>query len=226
MYFNEGTARAIEMWQVTDDYALREVLYATEILPAFDKLVENLIFIHGFTGLHDSYDDLKNDCITFLYEALHKFDTTRGSKPFSYFNIVAKHWLIIKSKQRVKHFKKNVSLDDTDTLSQHELQSIEDYHTLAAQDEAMINDEFVQGIRKMLYEIRSRVTNENEIAGIEAVITFFDNINEHDFLLKKRAIFAYLRQISDLSSKQLTTVISSLKKHYRELKDTEEFGLY
>src|SRR5574343_474543 len=92
MYFNENTAKAIDAYRLTNDQELRARLYMTEIYPAFSKLVENLIFIHGFKGLHDSYDDLKNDCVTFLYEAICKFDPSRGFKPFSYFNVVAKHW--------------------------------------------------------------------------------------------------------------------------------------
>lgn len=108
MYFNEKTTEAIENYQKLSSKEEKEKLYLAEIYPAFDKLVENLIFIHGFRGLHDSYDDLKNDCVTFLYEAIHKFDPTRGTKPFSYFNVVAKRWLIIRSKVRVSNVKKKI----------------------------------------------------------------------------------------------------------------------
>ena len=48
---------------------------------------------------------LKSDCVSFLYETLEKFDPSKGSKAFSYFNVVAKNWLIIQSKKRVKNFK-------------------------------------------------------------------------------------------------------------------------
>ena len=54
MYFNENTTAAIEQYQQFDDAVQREKVYMAEIYPAFDKLVENLIFIHGFKGLHDS----------------------------------------------------------------------------------------------------------------------------------------------------------------------------
>lgn len=231
MYFNENTTRAIEQYQQADDAVQREKLYMAEIYPAFDKLVENLIFIHGFKGLHDSYDDLKNDCVTFLYEAIHKFDPTRGSKPFSYFNVVAKHWLIIRSKQRVNKLKKSLSIDD-DGLSRSDREAIEGHDVLPAQDEQLEAIEFVIRIHRMLDKIKARVTSENEVRCIDAVIQIFNAVNDlsdrpgEDLLLNKRAVFMYMREISGLNPKQLTTTIASLKKHYRELKNSDVDGIY
>ena len=101
-YFHEGTQAAIEQFQAEESLEKKAKIYETEILPAFEKLSENLIFIHRFTSLHSSYEDLKNDCITFLYEALYKFDGSRGTKAFSYFNVCAKNYLTIHSKRLLK----------------------------------------------------------------------------------------------------------------------------
>ncbi len=105
LYFNSDTQRAIVEFQSLLERKERERLYIHEILPAFQKLVENLINIHKFAGLYDSYDDLKNDCVNFLFETIGKFDDSRGSNAFSYFNVVAKNWLIIKTKQKSQKIK-------------------------------------------------------------------------------------------------------------------------
>ena len=233
MYFNENTTRAIEQYQAlgNDAQSEREKLYLTEIYPAFDKLVENLIFIHGFRGLHDSYDDLKNDCVTFLYEAIHKFDPKRGSKPFSYFNVVAKHWLIIRSKQRVNKLKRSLSIDD-DAMSRSDREAVEGYYVLPAQDEQLESIEFVFRIHRLLGRIREQVTSENELRCIDSIIRIFDAINDldgkpgEDLLLNKRAVFMYMREISGLNPKQLTTTVASIKRHYKDLRDSDEFGIY
>lgn len=231
MYFNDGTTKAIEQYQKIDDRIEREKLYMAEIYPAFNKLVENLIFIHGFKGLHDSYDDLKNDCVTFLYEAIHKFDSSRGSKPFSYFNVVAKHWLIIRSKQRVNKLKKSLSIDD-EGLSRSDRETVEGHYVLPAQDEQLESVEFILRIHRLLDKIRTRVTSENEIKCIDAVIKIFNAVDDlsdrpgDDLSLNKRAVFMYMREISGLNPKQLTTTIASLKKHYKELKSDDLVGIY
>jgi len=225
MYFHEGTAAAIIAYQQISDMQEKESLYVDEIFPAFDKLVENLIFIHGFQGLHDSYEDLKNDCVTFLYEAIRKFDPSRGSKPFSYFNVVAKNWLIIRSKQKVTKLKRSVSIDDPEMLGKRDSELIESFQVLPAQDEQLEMLEFIANIASLLDEIKNRATNENELACINAVIHIFENIDKID-LLNKRAVFLYVRNISGLSPKQLTTAIASIKRTYRELRDSSEHGIY
>ncbi|HCT52031.1 MAG TPA: hypothetical protein DF712_06180, partial [Balneola sp.] len=103
LYFGPTTDQAINDFQATDCLEKKADLYQKIIQPSFDKLVENLIFIHGFAKNHHSYEVLKCDCVSFLYETLQKFDTSRGTKAFSYFNVVAKNWLIIQSKKKTKN---------------------------------------------------------------------------------------------------------------------------
>jgi hypothetical protein len=226
MYFNAGTQAAIVSYQQAVEKKDRDKLYVKDILPAFEKLVENLINIHKFTSLHDTYDDLKNDCVNFLFETLRKFDATRGTNAFSYFNVVAKNWLIIKTKQKSQRIKRSVSLDDPDSLSANEQRIIEDHNVIPAQDEVLMNENATQGVIKVLYEIRDKVKSENELACINSIITIFENIDDID-LLNKSAILLYMRELSGLSPKQLTTTMQTVKKHYRRMKiDSSKIKLW
>ena len=101
--------------------AKRNELYVTLILPAFSKLVENLINVYGFQIQYESKADLQNECVEFLYGVIGKFDPSKGTKAFSYFNVVAKNWLIIRSKQSVRNIHVFTSLDDLESLSRHVL---------------------------------------------------------------------------------------------------------
>jgi hypothetical protein len=221
MYFNSNTQEAIVKFQVTTDKKDREDLYVLQIMPAFEKLVENLINIHKFVGLYDSYEDLKSDCVNFLFETIHKFDPHRGTNAFSYFNVVAKNWLIIKTKQRVQRTKKSVSLDDPSLLSVHERTLIEEHNFLPSSEVIMEELGFNSSIVGMLYDIREKVRTENELMCINSIITIFENIDEID-LLNKNAILLYMKELSGLNSKQLTTTMQSIKKHYRKFKVEEE----
>lgn len=215
MYFHEGTQKAIEDFQASIDHKEKEKLYMADILPAFDKLVENLIFMYGFAKMHDSYEDLKNDCITFLYETLNKFDPTRGTKAFSYFNVVAKNWLIIRSKQKLKNSKKHVCLDDQSSLAPSDQNALEQYYTVPSQESFLDKKDVMQKIFCLLYDMREKLNDENEIICMDSIITVFKNIDNID-LLNKRSIFVYLREISSLSSKQMSIAMSMIRKHYRE----------
>jgi hypothetical protein len=226
MYFNQNTQAAIVAYQVArDDRKERNRLYVSAISPAFEKLVENLINIHKFTGLHDTYDDLKNDCVNFLFETIGKFDSTRGTNAFSYFNVVAKNWLIIRTKQKSQRTKRSVSLDDPEALSSNEHRIIEDHCTIPSQDIVLEKESAAQNIIDLLYEIRSKAKSENELSCINSIITIFENIDNLD-LLNKSAVLTYMRELSGLSPKQLTTTLQSIKRNYRRFRLDPRFKIF
>lgn len=222
-YFTMDTQAAIVRYQDSEDDAYRESTYVKEILPAFDALVENLINVYGFKVMHESKQDLKSECLEFLYTVVHKFDPTKGSKAFSYFNVVAKNWLTIKSKQNTKKLKKYISLDFKEGLSQTDLAAIERNNFVPGLDELMAPQDMRAMLESIVNELKTRVRSDNEKAALEAINVIIDNLDDID-LLSKRAVLLYIREITGLSSKQLSIVLSSLKKHYREIRKMEDFA--
>jgi len=222
LYFSPITQVAIEQFQKTSSRQEKDKIYNEQILPAFEKLVENLINIHKFTGIYESYDELKHDCVSFLYETIMKFDTQRGTKAFSYFNVVAKNWLIIKTKQKNIKIRRNVSLSN-DTLTMTELRMIEDYHVVESQDVVYEKINMGNYILENLYQVRDLSKTENELMCVNSIITIFENVDEID-LLNKSAIFTYIKEITGLTSKQLTTAMQGIKKNWAKIKLEEEIN--
>ena len=50
---------------------------------------------------------------------------------------------------------------------------------------------------------------------MNAIITIFDNIQQLEFL-NKRGIFVYIREISGLNSKQLSSSMTNIRRKYRQ----------
>lgn len=221
MYFNNDTQDALVKYQQcsVEDKKTREDLYINRILPAFEKLSENLINIHKFTSLFDSFDDLRNDCVNFLFETIHKFDASRGTNAFSYFNVVAKNWLIIKTKQKSNNFKRNISINDTELLSPKDLASIEDWNIIndSINETLSSREDKLELLIEMLYDIKDEVQNENESICIDAIIKIFENIDNIDLINKNSSMF-YIQEISGLSSKQINIAMQMIKKYYKQVK--------
>ena len=212
-YFTKETHDAIRDYQQTDIIESKHQIYVVRILPAFNKLAENLIFIHRFAKTPDQFDRMKSDCVTFLYETIHKFDPDRGTKAFSYFNVVAKNWLIIQSKKRMKLSRKVLSITDIEESSGVDISYHESFRVEATQEKNIIKKESKEDLNSILSQIKSQLKTEKEHACIDAIISLFDRVDELE-LLNKRAVFVYLRDISNLSPKQLSVTMSKIRKYY------------
>lgn len=225
-YFDKNTHDAIVRYQGTEEYEIKHEIYIKEIMPAFNKLAENLIFIHGFAkNSPEPYENLKRDCVSFLFETLGKFDASRGTKAFSYFNVVAKNWLIIRSKKNMKNRMRHVSIDDTESVTAIDAEFFEKYSTCGDQEREILKKEAMESLFSMMDEIKGRLHNENEIACMSAIITLFGKIDDLD-LLNKRAVFVYMRELSSLTPKQLSVAMSSIRKHYKDLLKDDRFDIF
>ena len=220
-YFNAGTQQAIVDYKAELLPAKRNELYVDLILPAFSKLVENLINVYGFQIQYETKTDLQNECVEFLYGVIGKFDASKGTKAFSYFNVVAKNWLIIRSKQSVRNIHVFTSLDDLESLSQHDLETIENHSIALSPEDVMINTVNSNWLKEVLSIITSLATTDNEIECLKGINMLFENIHELDFL-NKRAIMLYLREITSLNPKNLSVVLSTMKRHYKVAKEEYE----
>ena len=205
LYFGPETDDAIGEFQKKECLIERQKIYETTIQPSFSKLVENLIFIHGFAKNHYSYEALKGDCVSFLYENLCKFDSSRGTKAFSYFNVVAKNWLIIQSTK--------MKSKDRLTIESHNVDHSPDDYVISAENKIILGEIF--------QKLKKKVSSPNEIVCLNAIITLFNKIDDLDYL-NKRAVFVYLRDISGLTPKQLSVAMSNIRKHYKEIKNIDK----
>ena len=224
-YFRKEHQEAIVQFCKSDCPKEKEDLYTNIIREALEKLSENLIYVYGFHKQHDNVDVLKQDCVINLYETLHKFNPDKGHRAFSYFNVVAKHWLIIHSRKKNKRKFRMVSIDDPDNDINIDALFHQNGQYVAPPSTRLEQEEKNAEILALFKEIRKRVRNEREVRCVDAIIEIFNRVDELDFL-NKRAIFVYVREFSGLNSKQLSMCMSSIRNIYRQLNGSgKEFDI-
>lgn len=207
-YFNQDTENAIVAFQEAETIKERQEIFVASIQPAFVKLVENIIFVYKFHTLGD-IDVLKNDCVSFLFENLDRFDVTKGHKAFSYFNVIAKHWFIQKVKVHKKKVKSNVPFDST-TVSY--LESSNDF-AIPSQEAEALEGEFFDLLRLEVKKWRDKFDKDQEKTVLEAVILLLENPDLIP-IYNKKGIYLYIREITGLNTKQVVTNLTKLKKKY------------
>jgi hypothetical protein len=216
-YFSKETQKAILDYQNSPSIPEKQQIYVEKILPAFDSLVENLINVYGFKVMYETKRDLKTECMEFLFTTVEKFDGEKGSKAFSYFNVVAKNWLTIKSKQNAKKVKTYISTDYKESFTNADIEQLESFNIVPSYEDIMTSSENTKNLKKIVDGLEKKVKTENEILCIKAIQEIVENLEDID-ILNKRAVLLYIREITNLSSKQLSVVLSNLKKYYKDVK--------
>jgi len=221
-YFTAETQARIIDYQNETDPEKKKIIYVKDIMPAFDSLVENLINSYGFSVVHEKKKDLKSECQSFLYTAVEKFNAEKGSKAFSYFNVVAKNWLTIKSKQSNRRVHNYIAIDDVEHHSKEDAEQIEKFNYMPPNysEDAIKTHEY---LTKLTVALEGKVKTENERLVLGAIKILIDNLEDID-LLSKRAILLYVRELTPLSAKQLSIVLSQFKRYYKDVRLLEEFA--
>ena len=107
MYFTQEHEDAIIRYANTNCNKVRTDLYVRLIQPAFNELVDKITFTYKFTTL-PNVDSLRDECKIWLTTILDKYNPDKGSKAFSYFSVITKHWFIHKLKKNSAKTKKQI----------------------------------------------------------------------------------------------------------------------
>ena len=216
-YFTQVHEDAIVKYANTNDRELRGKLYQEYIQPAFDQMVDKIIYTYRFTNL-PNIDYLKEDCKIWLTTILNKYDPTKGSKAFSYFSVVTKNWFIHKVKRTQKRNRTEVFIEDVLNELDEDLISREPNYL-----DERTETEFWLSLSNEMGTWESFMLKENEKKVLMAVKILLNSADQIENFNKK-AIYLYLREITGLNTKQVVNNLNKLRKRYRVFKSKWENG--
>ena len=204
VYFGQEVQDAVVEYNSSTDDNERNEIYGTRIHAAFDKLAENIINTFKFTYFDYGFQDIKNEVVAFMVMNMHKYDHTKGSKAFSYFSVVAKNYLILHNNNNYKKLKSHSQMEVLDrernvTYGEYDYQSLTD--EIIGYFDSNINSIFKkQRDLKIGYAIIDLMKQRTEI----------ENFN-------KKALYILIREMTDVETSHITSVVNVLKKHYKKL---------
>jgi hypothetical protein len=213
-YFTKVHEEAIVKYALSSCRKEKTTLYVSLIQPAFDEMVNKIIFTYKFNNL-PNIDPLRDDCKVWLTTILDKYDPNKGSKAFSYFSVVTKNWFIHKVKQNSKNLKRQVSYEHivenggSDSLGTSGCEA--DY---VEKREQM---EFWMSLLTQVDKWDTGNLKANEKAVLEAVKVLLHNIEDIE-IFNKKAVYLYLRELTGLNTKQVVNNLNKLREKYRIFK--------
>jgi hypothetical protein len=207
-YFTQGTQDAIVRYNSTTDLLTKDRIFTQEIYYPFYKLVENIIhtFKFYYTDVND-IENLKLEIVSVLVEEkIHRFDPTNGAKAFSYFQTIVKRWLINYNNKNYKKLKQVGSFDEIADSWETEEEK-DDVRVISL---SKVVDLFVKNSYSNLQTIFNK---EQDQKVADAVLTLFKTRNDLE-IFKKKALYIYIREMTDCETPTLTKVITELKKEF------------
>lgn len=218
-YFTQETEDAIVRYNASSDPIYRDKVFKKEIYHPLYKLAENIIHTFKFYYLDvASIEDLKLDVVSMLVEEkLHRFDPTNGAKAFSYFQTIVKRWLINYNNRNYKKLKQVGSFDEME--DSYEVEGVPNSERKISL--AKIVDFFVDN---SYTDIEVLFTREQDQKVADAILTLFKT--RHDLeIFRKKALYIYIREMTDCETPTLTKVISKLKEEfYKVYKSYQDAG--
>lgn len=208
-YFTEDTERAILEYVKSIDSKEKNIIFKDEINKTFKELIDNIVQVYKFGNL-PNIALLKEDCLLYLISVLHKFDQNRGSKAFTYFTVVTKHWFFFQFRKFNKQKIEECNIEDVHTAEEvANIASFNDYEFL--RESVELRTLFLRELNE--YKTKFE-TNDRVIKVINSIIYIFENVNEIDFMSKK-GIYVYLREISGLETKEISVCLKKLAPFYK-----------
>jgi len=205
VYFGQEVQNAIIDYNSSKSDIERNKIYGTRIHAAFDKLAENIINTFKFTYFDMPFADIKHEVVAFMVMNIHKYDHTKGSKAFSYFSVVAKNYLILHNNNNYKKLKSHSGIEVLDREK--------NMGSTIDNDLKQFANEVIDYFEENLQTIFKKKRDLNIAYSILDLMKKIDEIENFN----KKSLYILIREMTDVNTAHITSVVNVLKKHYKKL---------
>jgi hypothetical protein len=214
-YFTSDTEEAILEYRLTTDPIKRNEIFNSRLNYAFHKLAENII--HTFKFYYkdvDTVNELRHEVVSFLLSKLHLYTQSKG-KAYSYFGTIAKRYLIVYNDKNYSKLKNKAELEEVDNDSKI---VIDQNNIESSQELISFIDMYINYVDKNLNVLFPKEIDQKTATSILELFKKRENLEIFDNSRGlKKALFIYIREMTDVSTPQITKVIKKLKNIYIKL---------
>lgn len=211
-YFTEETEEAILEYRVSKDQVERNRIYNQRIHFGFYKLAENIIHTFKFYYTEvDKIEDLKYEVVSFLLQKLDLYDQSKG-KAYSYFGTIAKRYLIIYNQKNYKKLVNKIDIPNNEEDDESFKQAI----VVKEYSEPDRNEVIVRFSKQLEEKIPTLFDKQEEINVAYAILEIFRK-RENIEIFNKKALFIYIKEMTDCQSNTITKVIKKIKGLYVQI---------
>jgi hypothetical protein len=217
-YFDEREETAVRMFLIAETYEEKNKIYNDFLREPLDKMISSIIRRYKLYRKDMNYEEIHVDTHSFLMTKIDKFKPSKEKKAYSYFGTICKNYLMGQIMKDQKEMNRKISYEDisSDLSNRSEMS-----YSIENDD---LSSEYV--IKKFLEKLRENLDdkncNEQEHKLGSAIYDLFDNYNTifpdtNNNKFNKNIILFELREMTNLSTKEIRNLIKKYKKLYFDL---------
>jgi len=218
-YFDEPEENAVREFLITDSIEEKNKIYNEFLKEPLDKMISSIIRRYKLYRKDMDFNEVHMDTHSFLMTKIDKFKPSKEKKAYSYFGTICKNYLMGQIQKDQKEINRKISyedissdldglpsmvyyIDNDDVTTEQVIVKFLDELKIILDDDTMLEEERKLGAA--LYDIFSNYTS-----------IFQETTNNNKF--NKNIILFELREMTNLSTKEIRVSIKKYKKIYTKI---------
>jgi len=219
-YFDVREETAVRMFLLEESSEERNKIYNQYLREPLDKMISSIIRRYKLYRKDMDFEEIHIDTHSFLMTKIEKFKPSKEKKAYSYFGTICKNYLMGQIIKDQKELNRKISYED---ISSNLEENLNFSYTIDNDsiDSSTIIDNFKLSLRKFVVE---EDLNDNEKKLGIALLELFDNY--HNIFMgadnnkfNKNVILLSLREMTNLTTKEIRNSLKKYKKLYSFLVD-------
>jgi hypothetical protein len=217
-YFDEREERAVRLFLVAETYEEKNKIYNEFLKEPLDKMISSIIRRYKLYRKDMNYEEIHIDTHSFLMTKIDKFKPSKEKKAYSYFGTICKNYLMGQIMKDQKEMNRKISYEDISA----DLSNRPDFSYTIENDDLSSETIIKKFLEKLKTNLEESIDNEHEQKLGSAIYDLFDNYNlifpdSNNNKFNKNIILFELREMTNLSTKEIRTSIKKFKKLYFDL---------
>jgi predicted SprT family Zn-dependent metalloprotease len=217
-YFDVREEEAVKAFLLAESYEEKNQIYNEFLRAPLDKMISSIIRRYKLYRKDMDFREIHVDTHSFLMTKVDKFKPAKNKKAYSYFGTICKNYLMGQIIKDQKDTNRKVSYEDISLSLEQRPDMI---YTI---DNDVLDMEIV--IQRYLSDLKEYINNENltenEVKLGYALVDLFENYESifastDNNKFNKNIILLSLREMTNLSTKEIRNSMKKFKKLYTVL---------
>jgi hypothetical protein len=214
-YFDVREEEAVRNFLIAETSYEKNKIYNEFLKAPLDKMISSIIRRYKLYRKDMDFEEIHTDTHSFLMTKVDKFKPDKNKKAYSYFGTICKNYLMGQIIKDQKETNRKISYEDISASLEERADMSYRIDDDIVESDAIIN-EYLKELKDF---IDSEQLNDNEMKLGYALIDLFDNYESifsgaDNNKFNKNVILLSLREMTNLSTKEIRSSIKRFKKLY------------